>query len=133
MKTRGNTLNESMHFCSRSPKKMFTKQLNSVKRSVNRGGLGEAHLDISICHKLSVSLRCAYVFAIHNSLFAVHTKPKNQNFKYPITDVRVSGLPEIIISGPKWVHMARHGLILCQDGALPLPIISIHLPGPKTD
>ena len=50
----------------------------------------------------------------------------------PITDVRISGLPEIIISGPKWVHMARHGLKLCQDGATGSNIIFIYLPGPKT-
>ena len=43
------------------------------------------------------------------------------------------GLPKIIISGPKWVHMPRHGLKLCQDGALPLAIISIYLPDPKTE
>ena len=70
-----------------------------------------------------------YVFAMHNSLFAIHTKPPNQDFKSPITDVRISGLPKIIVSGPKQVHMARHGLILGQDGALPFPIISIYRPG----
>ena len=70
---------------------------------------------------------------IHKSLFAIHTKPQNQDFRSPITDVRISGRPEIIVSGPEWVHMARHGLKLCQDGATGSNIIFIHLPGPKTD
>ena len=74
-----------------------------------------------------------YVFAIHSSLFAIRTKSQNQDFRSPIIDVRIYRHPKIIVLDPKWVHMARHGLKLCQDGATGSNIIFIYLPGPKTD
>ena len=46
---------------------------------------------------------------------------------------QVSKMSHFAISATKWVAVARHGLKLCQDGALPIPIISVYVPEPKTD
>ena len=63
------------------------------------------------------------MFAMHNSLFAKHTNTKNQDFRSPITDVRVSGRPKITVVGPKWVAVNSHGLKLWENDATGLGII----------
>ena len=64
-----------------------------------------------------------YVFAIHNSLFAIHTKAKNQDFRSLITDVCVLGRPKMAVSGPKWVVVNSNGLKLWENDATGLGII----------
>ena len=57
------------------------------------------------------------VAAIHNCLFALHTRSENQDFRCPITDVAFLGGSKIMVLGTKWVAVARHGLILWENGA----------------
>ena len=64
-----------------------------------------------------------YVSAIHISVFAIHTTPKNQDFRCLLTDVRVSGRPKITVFGPKWVAVNSHGLKLWENDATGLRII----------
>ena len=70
-----------------------------------------------------VSLRHIFVSAIHISLFAIHTRSKNQDFRCLITDVRVLGRPKMTVSGPKWVAVNSNGLKLWENDATGLRII----------
>ena len=56
-------------------------------------------------------------------MFAIHIISKNQDFRSPITDVRVSGRPKMTVSGPKWVAVNSNGLKLWENDATGLRII----------
>ena len=64
-----------------------------------------------------------YVSAIHIAVFAIHIISKNQDFRSPITDVRVLGRPKMTVSGPKWVAVNSNGLKLWENDATGLRII----------
>ena len=68
-------------------------------------------------------MRHIFVSAIHISVFAIHIISKNQDFRSPITDVRVSGRPKMTVSGPKWVAVNSNGLKLWENDATGLRII----------
>ena len=56
-------------------------------------------------------------------MFAIHIISKNQDFRSPITDVRVLGRPKMTVSGPKWVAVNSNGLKLWENDATGLRII----------
>ena len=67
-------------------------------------------------------------------MFAIHIISKNQDFRSPITDVRVLGRPKMTVSGPKWVAVNSNGLKLWENDATGLRIILndyVGIPGPK--
>ena len=64
-----------------------------------------------------------YVSAKHISAFAIHVKPKNQDFRCLITDACVLGRPKMTVSGPKWVAVNSNGLKLWENDATGLRII----------
>jgi hypothetical protein len=74
-------------------------------------------------HIIGIFGPCLCICNTYIFVFAIHIKPKNQDFRCLITDVRVLGHPKIKVLGPKWVAVNSNGLKLWENDATGLNII----------